>query len=82
MSKEPQYVQQMDEYGNEETIDSSVFSELKACSSGSCTNHRWTKPQDAKQVTLCKPCARRNRLNMRAARAKLYRKRDKKDISE
>lgn len=82
MNKEPQFETQLDEYAQEEVIDISVYSHLVLCESTNCSNVRYVKPQDKKQVTYCKPCARAARLKDRAERAKIYRKRDKKTIPE
>jgi ssDNA-binding Zn-finger/Zn-ribbon topoisomerase 1 len=81
--KELVYEAQLDEYGNEEVIDVTVFTEAIVCSANpACSNIRYLKPQDKKQVTLCKPCARKDRLSKRAIRAKKYRKQVRQDIPE
>lgn len=79
MSKEPEYQTQKDGYGQDETIDVTVYSWIVICNE--CEGFRYVKPQDRSQVELCKPCARKARLKARAERAKKYRKRDK-GISE
>lgn len=75
--KEPVYAEQLDEFNNPETIDTSIYSELIICSNDGCSNMRYIKRQDTKQTKMCKPCTRRLRLAARALRAQTYRKRDK-----
>ena len=76
------YETQLDEYSNEEVIDTSIYIHLIVCQNETCSNSRWVKAQDKQQVLYCKPCARAARLKDRAERAKKYRQNAKTNIPE
>ena len=73
MAKEPKYEEQLDEYGNPEKVDVSEYSHIITCMIEGCTQIRHVKPQDVKQVTMCKPHIRRIRLNKRNMATKMKR---------
>jgi len=68
--REPDWVTQLDEHGNPETVDRNVFQfEVKCCHPG-CTESRWVTLSGLREVTMCKPHARKTRRARRLERVK------------
>lgn len=70
MSTEPRFATQMDENRQPEKIDVSKYCFKIICKEPGCFGIRYVQSQDKSQTRYCKPCARKCRLNARAARAR------------
>jgi hypothetical protein len=73
-TKEPMFAVQEDAYGNKEKIDVTIYSIRVICTYPGCLRVRYVKPQDRCQSILCKPHARKARLESRAKHARDKRK--------
>jgi hypothetical protein len=69
-TKEPDRVTQLDEHGNPETVDRNVFRFEVKCSHPGCTESRWVTLSGLREVTMCKPHARKTRRARRLERVK------------
>lgn len=63
--KEPAWVTQLDEHGNEETVDMNKFPIPIQCCVDGCDQVRYTTASGALNVTMCKPHARKFRRKRR-----------------
>lgn len=63
---EPEFEMQMNEFDKPEKIDISEYTIKIMCAEPDCLRIRYIKPQDAKQVKLCKLHARLLKLRSRA----------------
>ena len=69
-NKEPDWVSQLDEHGNPELVDRNVFKYEVKCSHPGCNEVRWVTLSGLKEVTMCKPHARKTRRARRLERVK------------
>lgn len=67
---EPKLATQVNERGENERVDTNIYSLKIVCEHVSCTQIRYIKPQDRTQVRHCKVHAREARLQSRAKRAR------------
>lgn len=67
---EPKLATQINELGENEKVDTRVYSLKIVCEHPVCTQIRYIKPQDRTQVKQCKVHAREARLASRARRAR------------
>jgi len=69
-NKEPDWVTQLDEHGIPEQVDRNVFQFEVKCACPDCTEVRWVTLSGLREVTMCKPHARKTRRNRRVERVK------------
>lgn len=67
---EPKFAAQLDEFGSQEKVDTSIYCYKVYCVEPGCFQVRYVKSQDRSQCVYCKPHSRMYRLRARAERAR------------